>query len=96
MYYNMYITVEGYIRPCAEIQIPNISIYKYSLKEAMHLPFFQLVRNIEQHLDGKCKNCVHNYVCIGCRGMAFTVGTMQGKEPFSAVCTEDPYCFFEP
>lgn len=93
MFYNLYLTVEGFIRPCAEVQIEGISIDDYTLEEIIHLPFFQLVRHVEPHLQGKCRGCVYNEICIGCRGIAFTVGLRKGMDPFDAVCAEDPTCF---
>jgi len=93
VFYSLYLTVEGFIRPCAEIQIEEVNIDNYTLEEVLHLPFFKLVRHIEPHLKGKCRACVYNKVCIGCRGMAFTLGTLQGKSPSEAVCAEDPTCF---
>ena len=94
-YYSLYVTVEGLIRPCAAIQTSNVSLDKYSLKEVIKLPFFQTVRNVDSHLEGKCKNCKHNYECIGCRGMAFTVGVLKGEDHLKAVCLEDPFCFLD-
>ncbi len=93
MYYNLYLTVEGDIRPCAEIQLDGISIHDYTLEEIIKLPFFELVRNVDPHLKGKCHGCEHSHFCIGCRGMAYTVGVLDGKDPFEAVCLEDPTCF---
>lgn len=93
VFYSLYLTVEGFIRPCAEIQIEGVSIRDYTLEETLHLPFFELVRHIEPNLQGKCRGCVHNDVCIGCRGMAFTVRILQRNDPFDAVCAEDPTCF---
>lgn len=94
--YSLYLTVEGLIRPCAGIQVDFASVNTYSLKEIMNLPFFKLVRNIESHLRGKCSRCVHNHECIGCRGMAFSVGVERGKTPYEAICEEDPTCFYSP
>lgn len=93
MFYGLYLTVEGFIRPCAEIQIEEASVFNYTLEEVIHLPFFERMRHIDRYLQGKCKECVHNSVCIGCRGMAFAVGVAEGLDPLQAVFTEDPTCF---
>lgn len=94
--YSLYLTVKGLIRPCAGIEVDFASVSTYSLKEIKNLPFFQLVRNIELHLKGKCFRCVYNHECIGCRGMAFSAGIEEGKKPSEAVCEEDPTCFYTP
>lgn len=91
--YGAYLTVEGLVRPCAEIQIDGASILAHTLADILQLPFFQFVRHVDKNLQGKCRSCLHNDVCIGCRGMAFTVGMLKGMDAASAVSAEDPTCF---
>jgi len=91
--YNLYISVKGTVRPCASICDEDINISDYSLKEIIKLPFFNVARNIDQHLQGKCKSCEHISQCIGCRGLAHTIGKNNGEDSLSALCREDPSCF---
>ena len=91
--YNLYLTVEGFVRPCSDIQVNIANIKDYSLKEIIELPFFQKARNIDKYLQGKCGNCDHLSECIGCRGLAFTTSRNDGEDPLEALCGEDPSCF---
>ena len=91
--YNLYITVEGFVRPCSDIQVNIANIKNYSLKEIIELPFFKRARNIDKYLQGKCRNCEHLSQCIGCRGLAFTTSRDNDEYPFEALCREDPSCF---
>lgn len=91
--YNLYITVEGFVRPCSDIQVKIANIKDYSLKEIIELPFFKMTRNIEKHLKGKCGNCEYLTECVGCRGLAYVTGKNEGEDTFVALCREDPSCF---
>ncbi|MDD2766254.1 MAG: radical SAM protein [Candidatus Moranbacteria bacterium] len=91
--YSFYITARGFVRPCAAIEVEYANIKDYSLKNIMKLPFYQMARNIDKHLQGKCGGCKHILNCLGCRGMAFSIGVNNGKNPTTALCGEDPSCF---
>lgn len=93
MFYNLYIDVIGNIRPCAAIQNDIININHFSLKEAINHPFIQFARNIDKYLEGKCSKCEFIKECIGCRGNAYTIGKLNGKDDYSALKGEDPFCF---
>jgi len=91
--YSVYITCEGYVRPCAGVEIKQENIREKPLKEILNTNFFQLCLYIDKHLNGKCKNCVYNSECIGCRGIAYTIGINSNKNPLEAICDEDPFCY---
>ncbi|MFA6528134.1 MAG: radical SAM protein [Candidatus Gracilibacteria bacterium] len=92
--HNLYITVKGFVRPCACTSNDFANIKDYSLKEINNLPFFQIARHIEKNLKGKCANCKHHSKCIGCRGLAYTQSRyIDGKDPVESLCAEDPSCF---
>jgi len=91
--YSLYITARGYARPCAAIEVEYANIKKHSLKEIIELPFYRMARNVDKHLQGKCGGCKHLLNCLGCRGMAFSIGVNRGMEPAIALCGEDPTCF---
>ena len=93
--YNLYITVEGFVRPCSSIHINLANIKDYSLKEVINLPFFKLSRTIEKKLKGKCKTCGYHSECIGCRGLAFSCAKNRDLSDFEAICMEDPSCFYD-
>ncbi len=90
--YSIYVSSEGYVRPCADIDIKMVNIKYSTVSEAIETPFLQYTRNIEKHLKGKCFLCEHNDICVGCRGLAFSVGVNEGLGPFQAVSREDPVC----
>ncbi len=92
--HNLYITVKGFVRPCACSSNDFANIKDYSLKEIIELPFFRTARNIDKHLQGKCGDCKHRSECIGCRGLAYTENRyLKGKDHIEALCSEDPSCF---
>jgi radical SAM protein with 4Fe4S-binding SPASM domain len=91
-FYSIYITSEGYIQPCADITIEFYNIKDTSITEAINGPFFNLVRNIEPNLQGKCLSCKHNRFCVGCRGLAFSMGMKEGLDVYESVTKEDPLC----
>ena len=91
--YSVYVTVEGYVRPCAAVQIRKENIREKSLRGIIETEFFQLCRHIDKHLKGKCGNCKYLNECIGCRGITYTIGVNANKDPLEAICDEDPFCF---
>lgn len=91
--YSLYITAKGFVRPCAAIEVDYANIKKHKLKEVVEMPFYSMARNIDKYLQGKCRGCEHIAKCIGCRGMAFSIGIIKGQKPLEALCGEDPACF---
>jgi radical SAM protein with 4Fe4S-binding SPASM domain len=89
---SVYITSSGDVRPCPDIEVSFSNIGVSSIRDIINSPFFQLSRNIEKHLKGKCFSCSHNRICIGCRGNAFSVGINNGMLPEDALCSPDPLC----
>jgi len=91
--YNVYVTVHGDARPCSSIHINNPpNVRKSTLAEVIRHPFFARAREIDTHLNGKCGDCSHGDLCMGCRGMAFTDATLRGLAPLDALAAEDPSC----
>jgi radical SAM protein with 4Fe4S-binding SPASM domain len=91
--YSVYIASDGFVKPCADIDISRFNIRELSVAEILQSDFFRLVRNMKDHLRGKCKTCQHHYECLGCRGAAFAFATLNGEGPESAVTSEDPFCW---
>jgi len=96
--YSMCVTVEGYARPCAAVLTTNLNVRPsnkngMTLSEVMKDPFIQKARNAWKQLEGKCGKCEYRETfCVGCRGISFTYALREGKEPFDAIVSEDPYC----
>jgi radical SAM protein with 4Fe4S-binding SPASM domain len=102
--YSLYVTIDGNVRPCAPTKFdenPALRengsypqcVRKRSLKDIYDAPLFQYVRNIDRYLEGKCRACEHLSQCIGCRGYAYSAGTNDGKDPYSALRSECLHCF---
>ena len=89
---SIYVTCSGRVQPCPDIDVSFSNIRTHSVEEIINTPFFQLSRNLEAHLKGKCRSCEHGSICIGCRGNAFSVGIAQGMSPEDALCSPDPLC----
>ncbi|MEK6938804.1 MAG: radical SAM protein [Nanoarchaeota archaeon] len=90
--YSVYLTSKGYIRPCADVDVELFNVKEISIKEILRTPLFQMVRNIEKHLGGKCGTCEYVPDCIGCRGIAFSTGINEGLDIYQALKREDPCC----
>ena len=102
--YSLYVTIEGNVRPCAPTKFDENpflhhngiyphSVLRRSLREIYEDPLFRYVRNIDQHLEGKCRGCDYLGECIGCRGCAYSVGINEGKDPYTALRGECLQCF---
>jgi len=102
--YSLYITLEGNVRPCAPTKFDQhpafqrdgvypYNVFRRSLKEIYCDPLFKYVRNIQKHLEGKCRDCSHLNECIGCRGYAYAVGVNEGAGPLKALRSECRQCF---
>lgn len=91
-FYGAYLSCDGFVRPCADIDVREFNVREMTLAEIIKTPFFEYVRHIDEHLDGKCAACEYNNVCVGCRGNAFCVGRAEGLDMYQAVSREDPTC----
>ncbi len=92
--YGAYITSKGYVRPCADIDIDErgLNVNEMSLAEVLNTDFFRRARQLDSHVGGSCADCEHGAVCVGCRGIAFTVARMEGLSIEESLCREDPMC----
>lgn len=91
--YNLYITVEGEVRPCSSIHCHIANVYRYSLREITELPFFRVARYIDNYLCGSCGSCDQHRHCIGCRGLAYAFNS-DSKSDIEALCSPDPSCLY--
>ena len=91
--YNLYISIDGNVKPCSSIHCHVANINNFSLREIINLPFFKMARSIEKCLKGKCGKCRNHEKCIGCRGLAYSVNKIKGKGDVDSLCSEDPSCF---
>jgi len=102
--YSLYVTIEGNVRPCAPTKFDENPALKHNgvyphnirtrpLREIYDDSLFEYVRNIDRHLEGKCRNCEHLSECIGCRGYTYSVATNEGKGPYQALRAECLQCF---
>lgn len=90
--YSIYLTAQGYVRPCADVDIELFNVKNMPVKEIINTPFFQMARHIEERLEGKCGGCEYLTDCIGCRGIAFSTGINEGLGIYDAIKREDPLC----
>lgn len=79
-YYNCYIDCTGHVQPCVGVEEHMGNIRNEPLASILAKPDFLKIRNINQHLKGKCGTCERNksLECYGCRGHVFNT-------------TKDPY-----
>ena len=93
VFYSVYLTTKGYVRPCADIDIEAFNVGKMAIKEIIASDFFTFVRNIDRRLQGKCMMCEFGHQCIGCRGAAYSLNIGHSQDPYAAVASEDPFCW---
>lgn len=93
VFYSIYLTTEGYVRPCADIDIKDFNVKNHTIAQIIDMDFFKLIRDVDKHLEGKCKDCEYGYECIGCRGFVYTVAFKKGCNPYKAIIGEDPLCW---
>lgn len=98
MMYNLYVTVNGIVRPCSSIHLErykiDYNINNMSIKEIIQSPLYEYIRNIDKNVSGKCSKCVHNPKCYGCRAMAYYEGYKNGLPLYGALSYEDNTCAF--
>ncbi len=90
--YSIYLSSQGYVRPCADVDIELFNVKNMSIKDIVQTPFFQTARFIDTHVQGKCGGCEHLNHCVGCRGLAFSTGLNEGLGIYEALTREDPLC----
>lgn len=88
-YYSCYITSQGYVQPCAGIEVYTGNIKHQPLNDIiLNSPIFGLLRNIDQNIKGACSECQHSNQCYGCRGSAYF--------EFGDFLASDPTCWLNP
>lgn len=82
-FFSCFITTQGYVQPCTGVNVfcgnvrqKNISTI---IKES---PIIRLMRNIDDHIQGECKECTYHGKCYGCRGVTYAqTGDLFGTDP---------------
>lgn len=92
-FYSIYVSILGFVRPCADVDVSFFNVRNDRIGDIINSDFFQIARNIEKHLGGKCGRCGNHSFCVGCRGDAFCVGIKEGLTEINALCREDPLCW---
>jgi len=82
-YVGTHLNLYGGICPCPELP-PIDSIRNNSLSSILKSEEYNRIRKIEQHLQGKCADCIYNNYCYGCRSKAF--------RKYGSIFAEDPSC----
>ncbi len=90
--YSIYLDSQGYVRPCADVDIRLFNVNNMPVKGIIQTPFFRTARYIDTHVRGKCGSCEHLNECVGCRGIAFSTGLDEGLGIYDAFTQEDPLC----
>ncbi|MBU4184945.1 MAG: radical SAM protein [Proteobacteria bacterium] len=82
LYYDIVVTSTGEVRFCPGIPITIGSIRKEPLFDIMHKSeLLHRIRNIKQHLKGKCGRCSNDSCIYGCRLEAYSTGDLFGEDP---------------
>lgn len=71
-YYNLLVTSRGYVHPCTGVDINVGNVRHESLADMLATsPVIASLRHIDEHIKGKCADCIHHPECYGCRGFAY-------------------------
>lgn len=82
LYYDIVVTSTGEVRFCPGIPITIGSIREEPLFDIMHKSkLLHRIRNIKQHLKGKCGRCTNDSCIYGCRLEAYSTGDLFGEDP---------------
>ena len=90
--YSIYLSSQGYVRPCADVDIKLFNVKNMPVKDILQTSFFQMAKYIDKHVQGKCGSCEYLSDCVGCRGLAFLTGINEGLGIHEAFTREDPLC----
>lgn len=85
MYTSCYVNSSGQVQPCSNVPISAGNILQSDLRCILDSGIFRIVRNIDQHIKGKCSSCDQKEICYGCRGLALAVT--------GDYLAEDPHCW---
>jgi radical SAM protein with 4Fe4S-binding SPASM domain len=81
--YSSLVTAQGNVQPCTGVDISVGNIRENSLKEILAgSTVIRRLRNVYEHLEGKCRDCRHSRQCYGCRGNAYQMtGNYLASDP---------------
>lgn len=80
---SCYVDAHGYVKPCSGLDITCGNIRHKGLVDILNnSPIFSLMKNIENNIQGACKECDHHGVCYGCRAITYSLtGDLVGADP---------------
>lgn len=90
------IASNGDITPCPGVTIVVGNLQKTSMSDILNNPIMKKLRNLENTLEGKCKNCslMKKKECYGgCRGTAFQELIKRNVPQEEAIIGSDPSCW---
>jgi radical SAM protein with 4Fe4S-binding SPASM domain len=81
--YSCLINSQGCVQPCTGVDVSIGNVRDTSLKELlMTSDVMRKLRNIYNHLEGRCGECAHSFECYGCRGNAYQLtGNYLASDP---------------
>lgn len=81
LFYDIVVTSTGDVRFCPGINISIGNVRKKPLKLIMQeSSLLSKIRNIKDHLKGKCSSCSNEYCSYGCRLEAYNGGDLFGED----------------
>ena len=79
-YYSLAVTANGTVQPCTTCDFNMGNIRETTLKQVLESGKGRMIRNIKEHLKGKCRACEKE--CYGCRANALNItGDMLASDP---------------
>jgi radical SAM protein with 4Fe4S-binding SPASM domain len=87
---------DGTVKPCPGIETNIGDLNKQSLTEVIESPALEIIRNLEDHIQGDCKSCdlFKTRQCYGgCRGTAYQSMANTGHNEYERWTASDPSCW---
>lgn len=81
--YSCLVNSQGNVQPCTGVDIPVGNIREKPLAEILETSqVMRKMRNVYDHIEGECRDCIHSGECYGCRGNAYQItGNYLASDP---------------
>jgi radical SAM protein with 4Fe4S-binding SPASM domain len=94
--YRLDLHADGTVRPCPGVETTVGDLNRQPLTEVIASPALGIIRNLDQHIQGDCRDCdlLATRQCYGgCRGTAYQTMANSGRGEYERWTASDPSCW---
>ncbi|EIV94838.1 radical SAM additional 4Fe4S-binding domain protein [Frankia sp. QA3] len=94
--YRLDLHADGAVRPCPGIETTIGDLNRQPLAEVLASPALAIIRNLDDHIQGDCRDCdlLATRQCYGgCRGTAYQAMANSGRGEYERWTASDPSCW---